>query len=74
MKNNQNVVQCQKRTTSREQPKSASYLRLNNLQGKTQLIVKFFIHHTVKKSRKDALEIEKTNLPLGKIKIKKSIW
>ena len=30
--------------------KSASYLRLNNIQGKTQAIVKFFIYHTVPKN------------------------
>ena len=60
-------------------PKSASYLRLNNIQGKTQPIVKFFINHTVPKNPKgfspklensffSAPETsEKTNLPLRKI-------
>ena len=36
--------------TSRERPKWASYLRLNNNQGKIQPIVKFFIHHTEPKN------------------------
>ena len=36
--------------TSRERPQSASYLRLYNIQGKTQPIVKFFIYHTVQKN------------------------
>ena len=40
----------QRKKTSRERPKSASYLRLNNIQGKTQPIVKFLIYHTVLKN------------------------
>ena len=39
-----------KKETIRERPKSASYLRLNNIQGKTQSIVKFLIYHTVLKN------------------------
>ena len=36
--------------TSGERPKSASYLRLNNIQGKTQPI--FHLSHNAEKSRK----------------------
>ena len=60
---------------------------LNNIQEKTQPIVKFFIYHTVPKNTEkvfpklrkqffSALETsEKTNLPLRKFKFfQKSIW
>ena len=58
--------------TSRERPQSASYLKLNNIQGETQPIVKFFIYHTAE----NALETsEKNYLPLRKIKIfQKRVW
>ena len=39
---------------SREPPKSVSYLRLNNIQGKSQPFVKFFIYHTVPKNPEKA--------------------
>ena len=83
-----NCMMIFEKKTSRERPKSASYRGLNNLQGKTQPIVKFFIYHTVSKNPKrvfpetrkqffSALETSEktTNLPSRKIKIfQKSIW
>ena len=70
--------------TSRERPKSASYLRLNNIQGKTQPFVKFFIYQTVPEGFSPKFENsifctgnirKKTNLPTKKIEIfQKSIW
>ena len=63
--------------TSRERPKSASYLRLKNIQGRT--IVKFFNYHTVPKSTQKSFprnskrafflnwkHQKKTNLPFEK--------
>ena len=63
--------------TGRERPKSASYLRLKNIQGKIQPIVKFFIYHTVPKNPERVFPEtrkvffctrKKTNLLLRKIK------
>ena len=72
--------------TSRERPKSASYLKLNNIQGKTQPIVKFSIYHFAESAERAFPETrkhfflhrkhqKKTNLPLRKIKIfQKRVW
>ena len=80
------IIITAKTITSRERPKSASYLGLNNIQGITQPIVKISIYHTVPKNpervfpetRKQFFKHwkhqKKTNLPLRKIKIFQKVF